>query len=90
MFDRIKRAWAVWALANMSFNNALNNGFSRSSDGKSSRKIAVSRTQFTKELAERISGVQIECRDAIKVIAANNIPDSFFYVDPPYVGTPQI
>jgi len=74
----------------MSFNNALNNGFSRSTDGKSSRKIAVNRTQFTDELKQRMSGVQIECRDAIKVIAANNIPDSFFYVDPPYVGTPQI
>ena len=90
MFDRIKRAWAVQVLANMSFKNALNNGFSRSIDGKSSRKIAVNRTQFTDELAERISGVQIECRDAINVIAANNTPDSFFYADPPYVGTPQI
>ena len=68
MFDRIKRAWAVWALANMSFNNALNNGFSRSSDGKISRKIAVNRAQFTDELKQRISGVQIECRDALKII----------------------
>ena len=90
MFDRIKRAWAVWVLANMSFNNALNNGFSRSSDGKSSRKIAVNRTQFTDELKQRMTGVQIECRDVIKVIAANDSPDSFFYADPPYVGTPQI
>jgi len=90
MFDRIKRAWAVWALANMSFNNALNNGFSRSSDGKSSRKIAVSRTQFTKELAERISGVQIECRDALKIIRSRDGIDTLFYIDPPYVGTPQI
>ena len=89
MFDRIKRAWAVWVLANMSFNNALNNSFTRSSDGKFSRKIAANRERFSDELAERIGGVQIECRDAIKVIKANDTHSSFFYVDPPYVGACQ-
>ena len=78
MFDRIKRAWAVWVLANMSFNNAHNNNFTRSSDGKFSRKIAANRERFSDELAERIGGVQIECRDAIKVIEANDTHSSFF------------
>ena len=89
MFERIKRAWAVWVLANMSFNNALNNCFTRSTSGKFSRKIVSKRNQFTEELSERISGVQIECRDALKVIEANNTPTSFFYIDPPYVGACQ-
>lgn len=86
MFDSIKRAWAVWVIANMSFNNAFNTGFTRSTDGKFSRKVASNRDQFSDELAERISGVQIECRDALKVIETNDTPESFFYVDPPYVG----
>ncbi len=89
MFDSIKRAWAVWVIANMSFNNAFNTGFTRSTDGKFSRKVASNRDQFSDELAERISGVQIECRDALKVIEANDTPESFFYVDPPYVGACQ-
>ena len=89
MFDCIKRAWAVWVLANMSFNNALDTGFTRSTDGKFSRRVASNRDQFSDELAERISGVQIECRDALKVIEMNDAPESFFYVDPPYVGACQ-
>ena len=58
----IKRAWAVWTLANMSFNNTLNTGFSRSTSGKITRKIVSKRSQFTEELCQRISGTQIECR----------------------------
>lgn len=89
MFDSIKRAWAVWVLANMSFNNALDTSFTRSADCKFSRKIASNRERFSDELTERISGVQIECRDALKVIEANDTQESFFYVDPPYVGACQ-
>lgn len=89
MFDSIKRAWAVWVLANMSFDNTLNTSFSRSADGKISHKIAVKRNDFTESLCQRISGVQIECRDALKVIEMNDTPESFFYVDPPYVGACQ-
>lgn len=89
MFDNIKRAWAVWVLANMSFNNALDTSFTRSTDGKFSRKVASNREHFSDELTERISGVQIECRDALKVIEMNDTPESFFYVDPPYVGACQ-
>lgn len=89
MFDNIKRAWAVWVLANMSFDNTLNTSFSRSADGMISHKIAVKRDNFNEELCKRISGVQIECRDALKVIEMNDTPESFFYVDPPYVGAYQ-
>ena len=89
MFDNIKRAWAVWVLANMSFDNTLNTSFSRSADGKISHKIAVKRNDFTESLCQRISGVQIECRDALKVIEMNDTTESFFYVDPPYVGAYQ-
>ena len=56
----IKRVWAVWTLANMSFNNTLNTGFSRSTSGKITRKIVSKRSQFTEELCQRISGTQIE------------------------------
>ena len=73
----------------MSFNNSLNTSFTRSTDGKFSRKIAANRARFSDELAERIGAVQIECRDALKVIEANDTPASFFYVDPPYVGACQ-
>lgn len=35
-------------------------------------------------VAERLCGVQIECADALEVIARYDSSDSLFYVDPPY------
>jgi len=37
------------------------------------------------EIAERFGNVQIECRDALKVIEEYDHEDAVFYVDPPYV-----
>lgn len=37
-------------------------------------------------MASRILRVQIECRDAIKVIQTYDAPDALHYIDPPYSG----
>lgn len=89
MFGRIKRAWAVWMLANVSFNNSLVNGFRQDSIGKISRSLAEKRRLFTEDIAARIQDIQIECCDALKIIRSRDSKDTFFYVDPPYVGACQ-
>ena len=89
MFDRIKRAWAFWVLANMSFNNSLTAGFKHDKIGKTSRSIAHKQQQFTEDLAIRLQNVQIECCDALKIIRQNDNGETFFYLDPPYVGACQ-
>jgi DNA adenine methylase len=32
---------------------------------------------------------QIECCDALRIIKSRDVPDAFFYCDPPYVGADQ-
>jgi DNA adenine methylase len=36
-----------------------------------------------------LQNAQIECRDALRVIESRDVPDAFFYIDPPYVGADQ-
>ena len=51
--------------------------------------MANYRRQFTHEVKDRLAAVQIYCRDAIDVIVEKDSPESFFYVDPPYIGCEQ-
>jgi DNA adenine methylase len=47
------------------------------------------RVGFTAEYADRLRCVQIECCDAVRVIKSRDVPEGFFYLDPPYVGADQ-
>jgi DNA adenine methylase len=89
MFDRIKRAWAVWYLASAGFSSKLNGSFAIDQSGITSAKIANKRNAFTERLAIRLQNVFIECRDALKIIRTMDTPESFFYCDPPYPDTDQ-
>ena len=89
MFDRIKRAWAIWMLANGSFGCNLTAGFGYDKKGTSTKTLANKRNSFTEELSIRIQDVQIECCDALKIIRSRDCKDTFFYLDPPYVGADQ-
>lgn len=89
MFSPVKRAWAFWTLANMSFGSMLDGGFGYDSCGTTSGKITAKRNAFTEQLAIRLQNVQIECCDALKIIRSRDTPDSFFYCDPPYPDTDQ-
>jgi DNA adenine methylase len=51
--------------------------------------MAGKRASFTVEYAVRLQRTQIECRDALRIIRSRDAHDSFFYCDPPYVGTDQ-
>ena len=90
LFSEIKRAWAVWVLANQSFTSILGGswGYERK-ENKLSTKTTSKKTAFTEELAIRLQNVQIECADACIIINSRDSEDSFFYIDPPYVGSCQ-
>ncbi|MDR0474563.1 MAG: DNA adenine methylase [Treponema sp.] len=89
MFDRVKRAWAVWMLANGSYGCKLDGGFGYDRSGTSSQKLDNKRAGFTGDYAIRLQRVQIECCDALRIINSRDAQDAFFYLDPPYVGADQ-
>lgn len=88
MFNRIKRAWAIWVLASQSFSSMLDGSFGYDKvKGTTSQKIANKRNDFTEEYAKRIQNVQIECADALRIIRSRDYKDAFHYVDPPYYNS---
>lgn len=87
MFDKIKRAWAVWVLSSQSFGAMLDGSFGYDRSGTTSKKVTKKREEFTYEYAVRLQNVQIECADALRIIRSRDTRESFFYCDPPYIGT---
>lgn len=88
LFSEVKRAWAVWVLAHMSFSSMLDGSFGYDkAKGTTSRKIRNARDSFSEELAIRMQDVQIECTDALRIITSRDTKDTFHYVDPPYFNS---
>ncbi|MDR2245292.1 MAG: DNA adenine methylase [Treponema sp.] len=51
--------------------------------------MANKRAAFNSDYALRLQKVQIGCCDALRIIKSRDMPDAFFYLDPPYVGAAQ-
>lgn len=90
LFDEVKRAWAIWTLANQSYASKLNGswGYDKK-ENRSVKQLQSKRISFTKDYVERLEQVQIEDRDALKIIDTWDSKDAFFYCDPPYINTNQ-
>lgn len=87
LFDVIKRAWAFWILTNQGFSCKIGTwGYDKSS-GSLEKKVYNAKQRFTIDYALRLEKVQIECNDALRVIASRDSIDSFFYLDPPYFNS---
>jgi DNA adenine methylase len=89
MFDRVKRAWAVWYLTSAGFGSMIDGTWGNDLQGKRALALKNKRDNFLPCLSERLAHVRIENCDACKVIKDNDAPDSLFYTDPPYVGADQ-
>ncbi|MCL2410080.1 MAG: DNA adenine methylase [Treponema sp.] len=89
MFCRIKRAWAFWMLANMSFGSMLDGGWGYDLTGQTTLKVNNKKGVFEENLAIRLQNIQIEYCDALKIIRSRDVPDAFFYLDSPYPDTDQ-
>lgn len=88
MFTPIKRAWAVWMLANQGFASKIDGPWGYDvKQPQTSKKIRNRREGFTIDYAIRMQDVQLECTDALRVIRSRDRADSFFYCDPPYYNS---
>jgi DNA adenine methylase len=85
LFNDIKRAWAIWVVANEGYASRLDSpwGYDRKRN-TTAKGVRNKRDNFTKEYAARLERVEIENRDALQVIESRDSKDSLFYCDPPY------
>jgi DNA adenine methylase len=88
MFSEVKRAWAVWVLANQGFASKISGvwGYDKKKNTMGT-KIRNRRESFTLDYAIRMQDVQIECADALRIIRSRDHKDAFFYCDPPYFNS---
>ena len=87
-FSTIKRAWACWVQTNMSFASKIYGGFGYEKKGnRTVIKTFKKRSNFTRELLDRLELTQIECNDALKVITTRDCKQAFIYADPPYFNS---
>lgn len=88
LHDEVRRAWAIWVLSCQSFCSMLDGSWGyEKTDQTLSKKITNKRDQFAENLAIRLQNVQIECADALYIINSRDSKETFFYIDPPYIGS---
>lgn len=86
--DDIK-AWAFWIATVQGFSNKI--GSWRGS-GPTTKEVIMSENKkalITPEHSHRLKKVQIENVDAVYLIERHDSPETFFYLDPPYVDSMQ-
>ena len=88
LFNRLQQAWAFYVGVNMGF-SAMIGSWGYDKYGKRGRVFHHKKLRFNPEVMERLKGVQIECNDACAVIESRDTPDTFHYVDPPYIDSNQ-
>lgn len=90
--DKIKRAWAVWVLANMSFACDFASNWQWVKNKKDNWHPAI-RVRNKREtfafVKKRLKTISVHNTDALEVIQKRDGKDVFQYIDPPYVGARQ-
>lgn len=82
--SEIDIAWAVYVTMMQSFSSCAGTGWSFSCNHKKHAIRFYNRKLDLPERVSRLETVQIECDDALSIIARYDSPSTFFYIDPPY------
>jgi DNA adenine methylase len=89
IFTPVVKAWAFWVGTIQGFSNMIGSWRGSAPRCKESLLNNNKKLSFTHELAYRLDLTQIENKDAVELIKRLDTPETFFYVDPPYVGADQ-
>ncbi|PIF33000.1 DNA adenine methylase [Flavobacterium sp. 9] len=89
IFKPVHRAWAFWVGTIQGFSNKIGSWRSATTRSKESTLNYNKKEGFNVELSKRLELTQIECKDAIELILKQDSEETFFYIDPPYVGANQ-
>ena len=82
--DPIERAARLLYVLHTSYAGDFDGGWQI---GKGKPRSFMPKEDVLKAIHERLKNVYIECDDFTRVIPRWDSPETFFYVDPPYVGT---
>ena len=90
--DSITRAWATFFAVNMAFGGEAGGSWQWAMNNNDNWTPAVrtdNRRRRFITYRNRLEKVTIFSRDALEIIARLDKPDTFFYLDPPYVNARQ-
>lgn len=90
-YPKLERAWALWVLTSMSYGSMPGGGFAFQKRLKNACAIKVKnkRLNFIQELSNRLETTTIEHEDAGRIIKRYDTPNTFHYIDPPYIDSNQ-
>lgn len=89
LFTPLIKAWAFWVGTVQGFSNKIGNWRAAHTTPKEAQMCSNKKMLIAPELSRRLELVQIECTDAIYLIERLDSPETFFYLDPPYVDSDQ-
>lgn len=86
-YDSVDIAWAIWVRSKQSFASRLDGSFGYDFRGSMPKRVNNAKDNVTQAICDRLQGVTIESRDALKVIKCYDSPDCFHFIDPPYLNS---
>lgn len=86
--DPVLLAWAFWLQCTLSFATEPGRGFAYSlKNGVNPTYVSNSKDLICQSCANRLEKATVFCRDFSKIPKLFDTPKSFWFVDPPYLGT---
>lgn len=89
LFTPLVKAWAFWIGTVQGFSNQIGSWRSSLPRHKEALLNFNKKLLVNTESSNRLELVQIENMDAVRLIASKDTPETFFYIDPPYVNAAQ-
>jgi DNA adenine methylase len=86
LFNKIQQAWAFYIATNMGFGCRIGS-WGLDKYGKRVKAFLNKKIIFDEAIPQRLERTQIETGNAIKVIKQYDTPETFHYIDPPYIET---